>query len=316
MTSPGRDADMSTAGAAAPGIPGTGWLKGWGQGLSQIFFQSNIYTAVLILAAFAVADWRMALLVLIGCAGNMLGGRLLKADPPSVISGMEGFCGALVGAATFTIVGAQWAAYPIALLGGILCAPVTRLVVALFTKTPLRVFALPSTTAPFCLVATGILLSTQSLHVSSAPSATIDSEPLAFARSLLTNVSEVVLINNVFSGALILLGLFVAGWKVGLAAVLGSVVGSLCALAMGESLTETANGLAGYSGVLTAIALAVVFLRSSVVSWVLAVIGTVVTAVVTVIMHNLNAPTYTWPYILTTWVFLVIAHYLPAAKRP
>ena len=309
---------MSSAAAStpSPAISGTGWLKGWCEGLSQIFFQSNIYTALLILAAFAVADWRMAVLVLIGAAGNVVGGRLLRADSSSVTSGMQGFCGALVGAGTFSAIGAQWAAYPIALVGGLLCAPVTWLVVALFTKTPLRIYALPSTTAPFCIVATGILLSTQALHVSAAPSATIDSPAIAFARSLLTNVSEVVLINNEWSGALILLGLFVASWKVGLAGLLGSVVGSLCALAMGEPLTETANGLAGYSGVLTAIALAVVFLRSSPVSWVLAVIGTVVTAVVTVLMHRIDAPTYTWPYILTTWVFLVIAYYIPAAKRP
>ncbi|WP_146362377.1 urea transporter [Arthrobacter yangruifuii] len=308
---------MSSASAAAPSpsISGTGWLKGWCQGLSQIFFQSNVFTALLILAAFAVADWRMALLVLIGCAGNTLGGRLLRADASSVTSGMQGFCGALVGAGTYSAIGGQWAAYPITLIGGLLCAPVTWLVVTLFTKTPLKVFNLPSTTAPFCIVATGILLSTEALHVNGAPSTTVDSDAVAFARSLLTNVSEVVLVNNEWSGALILLGLFVAGWKVGLAGLLGSVVGSLCALAMGESLTETANGLAGYSGVLTAIALAVVFLQSSALSWVLAVIGTVVTAVVTLLMHDINAPTYTWPYILTTWVFLVIAHYLPGAKR-
>lgn len=309
---------MSGAGAAAsrPAISGSDWLTGWGQGLSQIFFQSNIFTALLILAAFAVADWRMALLVLIGCAGSTVGGRLIGAEPSSVTAGLQGFCGALVGAAVFAAIGGQWAAYPIALIGGALCAPVTWLVNALFTRTPLRIFALPSTTAPFCIVATGVLLSTQALHVSAAPSATIDSEPLAFARSLLTNVSEVVLVNNVWSGALILLGLFVAGWKVGLAGLLGSVVGSLCALALGESLTETANGLAGYSGVLTAIALAVVFLRSSTLSWLLAVVGTIVTAVVTLLMHQLSGPTYTWPYILTTWVFLVIAYYIPAAKRP
>lgn len=310
---------MSSSAAAAtpsPSLSGAGWLKGWCEGLSQIFFQSNIYTALLILVAFAVADWRMALLVLIGAAANTVAGRLLKADSASVTSGMEGFCGALVGAGTYSAIGGQWVAYPIALVGGLLCAPVTWLVVALFTKTPLKIYALPSTTAPFCIVATGILLSTQAIHVSSPPSATIDSAGVAFIRSLLTNVSEVVLINNEWSGALILLGLFVASWKVGLAGLLGSVVGSLCALAMGENLTETANGLAGYSGVLTAIALAVVFLRSSSVSWVLAIIGTVVTAVVTVLMHRLDAPTYTWPYILTTWVFLVIAYYLPAAKRP
>lgn len=288
---------MSSVGAAvpSPAISGAGWLKGWVQGLSQIFFQSNVYTALLILAAFAVADWRMALLVLIGCAGSTVAGRLLRAGAPSVTAGLEGFCGALVGAATFSAVGGQWAAYPIALIGGALCAPVTWLVVALFTKTPLKTFGLPSTTAPFCIVATGILVSTQALHVNTAPSAIADSVPLAFARSLLTNVSEVVLINNVWSGALILLGLFVAGWKVGLAGLLGSVVGSLCALAMGEPLTETANGLAGYSGVLTAIALGVVFLQSSSLSWVFAVVGTVVTAVVTLLMHELSGPTYTWP---------------------
>jgi len=309
---------MSSFDAAAPrpGISGTGWLKGWCEGLSQIFFQSNIYTALLILAAFAVADWRMALLVLIGCAGSTVAGRLIGAGSSSVTAGMQGFCGALTGAATYAAIGGQWEAYPIAVAGGVLCAPVTWLVNALFTKTPLRIYALPSTTAPFCIVATGVLLSTQALHVSAAPSATIDSEPLAFARSLLTNVSEVVLINNEWSGALILLGLFVASWKVGLAGLLGSVVGSLCALALGESLTETANGLAGYSGVLTAIALAVVFLRSSTISWFLAVVGTAVTAVVTLLMHELSGPTYTWPYILTTWVFLVIAHYIPAVKRP
>lgn len=304
---------MSAAGAAQR-VGNPDWVRGGARGLSQIFFQTNLPTALLILVAFVVADWRMAVLVVLGCAASTVAGRMLGATASDVTAGLQGFCGALVGAATFSAIGGQWAAYPIAIVGGALCAPVTWLVVALFTKTPLKVFALPSTTAPFCIVATGVLLTTEPLHVSSALE-TIDSEPLAFARSLLTNVSEVVLIDNVWSGALILLGLFVAGWKVGLAALMGSVIGSLCALALGESLTETGNGLDAYAGVLTAIALAVVFLKSSTVSWVLAVIGTIVTAVVTLLMHEIAAPTYTWPYILTTWVFLVIAHYIPAAKR-
>ncbi|UPO77905.1 urea transporter [Arthrobacter sp. Helios] len=300
--------------AQSLGLPD--WIRGGGRGLSQIFFQANLLTALLILAAFAVADWRMAVLVVLGCAASTVAGRLLGAAASDITAGLQGFCGALVGAATFSAIGGQWAAYPIAIAAGALCAPVTWLVVALFTKTPLKVYALPSTTAPFCIVATGVLLSTQPLHVSSTASETIDSVPLAFARSLLTNVSEVVLINNVWAGALILLGLFVAGWKVGAAALIGSVIGSLCALALGEGLTETANGLGGYSGVLTAIALAVVFLQSSTVSWVLAVIGTIVTALVTLLMHQISAPTYTWPYILTTWVLLVAAYYIPAARRP
>ena len=306
---------MSAANPAAPTRRGPDWIRGGVRGLSQIYFQTNVVTALLILAAFVVADWRMAVLVVLGCAAGTVAGRLLGAAATDITAGLQGFCGALVGAATFSAIGGQGAAYPIAVVGGALCAPVIWLFAALFTKTPLKVYGLPTTTAPFCVVATGVLLSTEALRVHSA-SETIDSAPLAFFRSLLTNVSEVVLVDNVWSGALILLGLFIAGWKVGAAAVMGSVIGSICALALGEGLTETGNGLGGYSGVLTAIALSVVFLRSSTISWVLAVAGTVVTAVVTLLMHRLDAPTYTWPYILTTWVILVIAHYIPAAKRP
>lgn len=37
-----------------------------------------------------------------------------------------------------------------------------------------------------------------------------------FGHSLLTNVSQVVLVDNALGGALIVLGLFLAHWKVGL----------------------------------------------------------------------------------------------------
>ncbi|AWB86150.1 urea transporter [Mycetocola zhujimingii] len=294
----------------------TNWLLAFAHGVSQIFFQANLWTALLFLAAFVVADWRMALLVVLGCVAQTVTGKLLGVKTDDVVAGLQGFCGALVGAATFTILGGQLASYPIAIIGGALCAPITLLFIWLFTKTPLKIYGLPATTAPFCIVATIILLSTVPLHVSSSPELTTNSEVLAFFRSVLTNASQVVLIDNVWAGALILIGLFVANWKVGIAAVLGSVVGSLCALALQETLTETANGLAGYSGVLTAIALSVTFLKSNATSWILAVIGTIITALVTLLMHRLGAPTYTWPYILTTWVFLVIAHYIPSAKKP
>ena len=293
----------------------TRWLAAISHGLSQIFFQANLWTGLLILAAFVVADWRMAVLVLLGCVAGTVAGRLLGSTESDVVAGMQGFCGALAGAATFSIVGGQAAAYPIAVVGGAACAPLTWAVVWLFTRTGLKRYSLPATTAPFCIVATVILWTTGPLHVDAAAERTTDSELVGFARSLLSNVSQVVLIDDERSGALILLGLFVASWRVGLAAVVGSVVGSLCALAMGETLTETANGLAGYSGVLTAIALSVTFLRSTAVSWALAVLGAAVTAVVTLVMHDLDAPTYTWPYILTTWVFLVVTHYVPRVER-
>ena len=310
---------MSTTGSAATAPPSTGTvaLLSVPRGVSEIFFQSNVWTGLLILAAFVVADWRMALLVLVGALASTAAGALLRVGTDSVSTGMQGFNGALVGAAVFTALGAQGWAWLVTLVAGLLCGPVTWCFVKIFASRPLARFALPSTTAPFCTVAGVMYVATTSLHVTSASRPVDDGTGGSFLRSLLTNVSEVVLVNSVWAGALILLGLFVASWKVGLAAVMGSVVGSLCAFALGETDSTIEQGLAGYSGVLTAIALSVVFLRSSTASWVYAVVGTAVTAVVTVVMTNLyGGPHYTWPYILTTWVFLVVAAFVPALRRP
>jgi len=297
----------------ARGTPGA-WVAVLGHGLSQIFFQTNILTGALILAAFFTQEWRMAVLVVLGVGASSLGGRLVGAPDSDLVAGAQGFCGALVGAATYAALGGQWASYPIAVGGGLLCAPVTAALVWVLGTGPLKQFGLPSTTAPFCLVATLVLLSTTGLHAS-PPLTGIESNTEAFFASLLTNISQVVLVDSIWGGALILLGLFIAHWKVGVAAIVGSCVGSLCALAMNASLQETANGLSGYSGVLTAIAFATVFLKGRWEPWLFAVSGAAATAVVTLVMHRIPGPTYTWPYVLTTWVGLLVIHGVPRLHR-
>lgn len=294
----------------------TQWGLGFVHGPSQIYFQQNIIAGLLILAAFFVADWRMGVLALLGCLGGMVGGRVCGFPLSSVAAGMQSFCGTLVGAAVFAALGGEnpWS-YVLALVGGFATGPVTWLVVALFTKTPLKVYNLPYTTAPFVIVASIIALSTLAWAVDVPPAHVTDEVGPALALSVLTNVSQVVLVDNLWSGALILLGLFIASWRVGLAALLGSVIGSLTALVAGESMNEIANGLANYSGVLTAIALAVTFLKSSVASWLYSIPWIIVTAVVTLVMHNAGVETYTWPYILTTWVALIVAHYIKGLRR-
>jgi len=305
---------MSTTTASPTGLQAAG--LGLLHGPSQIYFQQNVITGILVLAAFFIADWRMGVLALIGAVGGMLGGVLVRYPASSVAAGMQSFCGTLVGAAVFAALGGEhWWSYVLAFVGGVATGPVTWLVDALFSRTALKKYSLPYTTAPFVIVATIIALSTLRLAVDS-PASDLPDEPLpAFLLSLLTNVSQVVLVDSPIGGALILVGLFIASWKVGVAAVLGSFVGSVTAVAMGESWSEIANGLANYSGVLTAIALAVTFLKSSTASWLYSLPWIVVTAVVTLLMHRLGLETYTWPYILTTWVALIIATYVTGLKR-
>lgn len=291
------------------------WPAAAANGLSQVFFHTRLVTGLLILAAFAVEDWRMAVMALLGTLAGSLAGRFLGSGEADVRAGLQGFCGALVGAATFAAVGGQWQGYLITVVGGALCAPLTWLLGRAFARHPLRALALPPTTAPFCIVATAIFLATGPLQVDTALLPVEPTDQEAFIQSLLTNISQVVLVDSVLGGALILLGLFIAGWKVGLAAILGSVVGSICALAMNVSLEETGHGLAGYSGVLTAIGFAAVFIKGKWLPWILAVVGSTATAVVTLLMHRLSIPTYTWPYVLTLWAGLALVHVAPRLHR-
>ena len=291
----------------------------WGSalihGISQIFFQINGFTGLLILAAFFTEDWRMPILVVLGSLASSAGGRLLGESNARVHNGFQGFCGALVGAATFSALGGQAASYPIAVVGGLLCAPMTWCVNWLFTHKPLAPLRLPPTTAPFCIVATVILVSTPWLHIHEPLGLAAESRPTAFFESLLTNISQVVLVDSVWGGALILLALFVANWKVGVAALIGSTVGSVAAIVLNLGLERTVNGLTGYSGVLTAIAFAVVFVRGKWTPWLLAVWGAAVTAVATLLMEQVVGPTYTWPYILSTWAGLVFVDLVPGLRR-
>ncbi|MFC4555100.1 urea transporter [Georgenia faecalis] len=310
---------MSATNASTTPADSTGAVNPIGaflHGPSQIFFQKNVWTGVAVLGAFVIADWRMALLAALGAVASTVTGALMKVGRDNVLSGMQGFNGTLVGAGVFAAMGAQGWSWGLTVVGGIACGPATWFFGWLFATPALRRFHLPSTTAPFCTV-TGIIYAlTMSLHVSSDPAHVHGVTAKGFLESLLTNVSEVVLVNSVWAGALILLGLFVASWQVGLAAVMGSVIGSLCALALGESAATITEGLAGYSGVLTAIALSVTFLRSSAASWLYAALGAAITAVITLVMTDLtDAPHYTWPYILTTWVMLVVASAIRPLRR-
>ncbi|MFT2816383.1 urea transporter [Leifsonia sp. A12D58] len=287
-----------------------------GHGVSQIYFQANIWTGLLILAAFVVADWRMAILALLGAIAATVTAVLFKVPRSDIVAGMHGFCGTLVGAAAFAAMGGdQWLPYLMAIVGGIVCTPITLGVLWLFTHGPLKPINLPYTTAPFCITAGIVYGLTIPAHVTSAPLTAPESGGIGFLQSLLTNVSQVVLVDSAIGGALILIGLFIASWKVGVAAILGSLIGSLIALAVGDDMAKISNGLGGYSAVLTAIAMAAVFLKGVWEPWVMAVIGAVLTALVQFWMGFLPGPIYTWPYILTTWVLLILTFVIPRLVR-
>ena len=72
---------------------------------------------------------------------------------------------------------------------------------------------------------------------------------------MLKNISQVLLINNKWTGLFVLIGLLIANWQVGLSALIASAISFVLAPYMNYSQDEIDNGLAGFSPVLTAVAL-------------------------------------------------------------
>jgi urea transporter len=131
----------------------------------------------------------------------------------------------------------------------------------------------------------------------------------ALVTAVLKGVSQVFLIGDSVSGALILVALAVSSrWAAGIAAA-ASVVATLVAIGLGADATTIGAGLWGYSAVLTAVALGCVFYRPSARVLLYALLGTVFTVLVQAALDTVAAPygvpTFTAAFVFATWLFLL-----------
>ena len=126
---------------------------------------------------------------------------------------------------------------------------------------------------------------------------------------ILKNISQVLLINNKWTGLFVLIGLFIANWKIGLSALIASLVSYVLASYMNYSIEEINNGLAGFNPVLTAIAL-ILFLDNNWSGIIVTIIATVLTLPVGAAIRELLKPygiaMLTSPFVIVTWIAILI----------
>lgn len=144
-----------------------------------------------------------------------------------------------------------------------------------------------------------------------------------FGQIILRNISQVVLQNNVISGAIILAAIFYHSLDFGLATLAGSIVATLTAMFLKTDHNLVKAGLYGFNGVLTAIA--IVFYCETAfdaidISWWMiaayvffgAVFSTVLTAAIGSMLSAANVPPLTAPFVLASWLFVAGTHFSPA----
>ncbi|MER7852343.1 urea transporter [Streptomyces bacillaris] len=293
------------------------------RGVGQVDLQPLIWTGLLILAALWSAGWKIGLFATLGTLVSTATAYALGVDRSSIAVGLQGYSGCLTGIALVVSLGHHPATYILAVVGAVVC---TLLTAALTTL--LGPYGLTALTAPFCLVSGVMVLGAPSFSRiwDGAPdpvsSPTTGDTAITWDdlwHAFFTNVSQVFLVDEWYVGLIMLAGLACAGARVVLFAAAGSVTGIVTAWALGAPTELIRNGIYGYNAVLVAIALGAVFLSATVADGAYALFGAAVSTGLTASLTSLFKPfgghTFTWPFILTTWVLMAAVPLLPRLRR-
>ncbi|MGC5341825.1 urea transporter [Streptomyces sp. DT24] len=289
-----------------------GFLLATVRGFGQVDLQPAAWTGVFILVGLWAAGWRIGLFATIGTVVSTAAAHAMGADRSSIAQGLQGYCGCLTGIALVIYLGHHPATYVLTVVGAITC---TLLMGTLTTL--LGAYGLTPLTAPFCLVSGVMALGAPSFDriwhgapkaVSSTANGSTGLSWDDLWHAFFTNVSQVFLVDTWYVGLIMLVGLAFAGPRVVLYAAAGSVVGVFAAWALGGSSSLIANGIYGYNAVLVAIAVGAVFLANTPWNAAYALFGaaatTGLTASLTLLFKPFGGHTFTWPFILTTWVLM------------
>ena len=129
-------------------------------------------------------------------------------------------------------------------------------------------------------------------------------------------IGQIFFLDNSFSGFLLFIAVFWAGWKLGVYAIIGNAAALLVAFVLGGEHTLIIEGLYGYNAILAMLAVAIVFnmnrQRYSVLSGIIAACLTVpLAASISTWLLPYGLPALTMPFVLSTWIFLGARNVLP-----
>lgn len=299
-----------------------GWPRTWRaidavlRGVGQVMLQDNSYTGALFLAGIFWNSWLFGIATLLGTAASTAAAVLLGTRHSRVRTGLYGFNGALVGIALLYFLQPD----PLTWVCVVLAAAGSTVVMEAMGAVLRRVGVAPLT-APFvvvswsCFLATaslGRLHATASLPTAGLPhGASVDGVVgvATLVDGLLKGVAEVFFQANWLTGVCLVVGLFVAAWRLGVVALAGSLIGMLVAWGMGAAEPAIRAGAFGFNNVLVAVALVVLIERSR---WrgalwmAFALLVTpVVYAALSAALQPFGLPALTAPFVLVAWAFLL-----------
>jgi urea transporter len=132
--------------------------------------------------------------------------------------------------------------------------------------------------------------------------------PANFVRIVLRGIGQVMFQDHAGTGLLFLIGIAIASPLMAVGALIGAIVGPVTASLAKFDQEEIRIGIYGFNPVLVGTA-SLFYLQPRTLTWVLVFFGCVAATFVTYLMRRyLRFPTYTAPFVLVTWVIIIVAH--------
>lgn len=293
------------------------------RGIGQVMFQDNMWTGLLFTigifwGAYAEGFPAVAWGLVVGALVSTLTGYILQLPDKNGAQGLWGFNGCLVGCAFPTFLGNtvwMWIAL-------VICSAMTIWVQSgldnVFGKWKLSAF-----TFPFVLSTWFFLLASR--YFNGIPPEYMGSPELpgdvhnvlnfGFGDLVvywLKGIAQVFLINNWVTGIFFLAALAISSLRAAIWAAIASALALLTVIVWQGPGADIAEGLYGFSAVLTGIALGATFCNNTWKSWIWALIGIFITVFIQAAMNAFFAPmglpTLTGPFCVATWLFLLPAY--------
>lgn len=127
---------------------------------------------------------------------------------------------------------------------------------------------------------------------------------------ILKGVGQIMLQNNAWTGLFFLAGICCGSWQMGIATIIAAITGTITAKLLKFPDAEIEMGWYGFNAALVGVAF-IYFFQPSLLLWIALLTGSALSSVIHHFLIKRKFPSYTFPFIVVTWIFMAIASQFP-----
>jgi len=264
------------------------------KGIGQIMLQGNSWTGLFFLAGICCGSLMMGIAAVIAVVTGTFTAMLLKYDDDEINSGLYGFSATLVGVALICFFQPTIIIWISVVIGSALATIMQHLFI---------VKKIPAFTFPFIVVTWLFLAIVYYYPALVRPQAVAANIPVNNYLGLFSRgFGQIIFQDHVWAGILFMIGVFINKPIAAIYAIAGIALSAILAYQLKEPVNDIYWGLLSYNAVLCAIT----FAGNKAEDFLLALMSVALSVLITIQMRHLNLSVLTFPFVLATWLTIII----------